>query len=677
MKKLLIYFSMLLCLQATAATTPQKVAPWKWVNPFSVTATRTFYISPTGNDANTTTQAQSQSTPWKTLGAHTGSLAAGDTVKFQCGGTYFDSIDNKTANTTLTSYGSGAQPNITGFYSVTTWTSLGNGIYESEAIPTNIGCRMVNINGKAYAMGRYPNANATNDGYLTFESHSGTTSITDNQLSTTAINSTYIGAQICLRVTHYQIARANITGVSGSTITFTGYAASNNSTSVADNYGYFVQNDIKTLDQFGEWYYNPSTKKIDVYFGSSGPTGNTVKIAVKDKLLLAHASNQTITGLTFSGSNYNIYSVFGISNLTITKCNLQFAGFINGLFGSTTHTTLLQDTVSWGHVTGLQWYVTNKDITVRQCVVSDICRFQGMFVKDPITSICGYAIEVGAADSSWVEYNTIKRIGYSGIQFMDGNWVYVRNNTIDSFVMILDDGGGVYDRDFSSTKAKHDRYVVGNIITNGLATGKGVTSNPAIWGGGIYHDDLTEKIVDSGNTVANTTFNGIYLHNNADITVSHNLFYNNAYAGLETQHENSSETVAGLIFRGNTVIAATTSQQFINHRSNWDDLKTAFSVIDSNYYGRFTNDNSSFTANYFQGTSQSLTFSGWQSYIGGEVHSVRTNIADMSKVILKTNLSLVVPKDYQVCTSSVGFDGKTITNKFSLNPYQSNAIIGR
>jgi hypothetical protein len=305
MKHLLSFLLILLAVQAMAA--------------------RVLYIAPTGNDANTSTQAQSQSTPWKTLGSHTGSLASGDTVKYQCNGTYFDSVAVTAGNVTLTSYGTGAQPNLTGFYTITTWTSLGGGIYESEVIPTNIGCGMVAINNKSYAMGRYPNAGTSNDGYLVWESHSGTTSITDNS-KPAAIDATYIGAQLCMRVAHYEIARANITGVSGNTITFSGFAASGGG-SLSDNFGYFVQNSKNTLDQFGEWYYNPSTKKLDVYFGSAGPTGNTVKVATRDKIIIPHASNLTLSNLTISGANFCIAGDWAESNLTVKNCNLQFANY--------------------------------------------------------------------------------------------------------------------------------------------------------------------------------------------------------------------------------------------------------------------------------------------------------------------------------------------------------------
>ena len=109
---------------------------------------RKFYFSSTGNDSYTVTQAQNQSTPWKTLvnlhkfangsspfGAAPNRAAAGDTFLFKCGDTFATGFGNSnddfgvvkwwkgvagytaptgTANAPIvfTSYGIGDRPNI-------------------------------------------------------------------------------------------------------------------------------------------------------------------------------------------------------------------------------------------------------------------------------------------------------------------------------------------------------------------------------------------------------------------------------------------------------------------------------------------------------------------------------------------------------------------------------------
>src|ERR1700712_4185143 len=102
---------------------------------FSVNAT-TYYISTSGNDANNGT---STSTPWKTLtklNSFFSSLKPGDNVLLNRGNVFYGSITvNKNGSSgapiTIGAYGTGAQPVVTGFTTVSSWTNLGSNIWES------------------------------------------------------------------------------------------------------------------------------------------------------------------------------------------------------------------------------------------------------------------------------------------------------------------------------------------------------------------------------------------------------------------------------------------------------------------------------------------------------------------------------------------------------------------
>src|SRR5690242_17362675 len=129
---------------------------WLFVLSAMTAHAKTFYFSDSqGNDANTSTQAQSSSTPWKSLSQlSNAAIATGDSVLFKSGDVFFGSIE-LLKGLKFNSYGTGKMPEITGFYQVTSWTEnpAGSGIYESEQLPTGTTLNMVNINGKAYAMG--------------------------------------------------------------------------------------------------------------------------------------------------------------------------------------------------------------------------------------------------------------------------------------------------------------------------------------------------------------------------------------------------------------------------------------------------------------------------------------------------------------------------------------------
>ncbi len=83
---------------------------------------RRFYISRTGNDANTFTQAQNQATPWASLAKVNTSFSSflpGDTISFRCGESFSGNlIINRSGLSTnpivINSYGVGAKPKFTG-----------------------------------------------------------------------------------------------------------------------------------------------------------------------------------------------------------------------------------------------------------------------------------------------------------------------------------------------------------------------------------------------------------------------------------------------------------------------------------------------------------------------------------------------------------------------------------
>src|SRR3989339_2020685 len=182
----------------------------------------TYYISSTDGDDTCTGLSQSPYTtgvtacPIKTLTKlNTKTFSPGDSILFKKGDTFYGSITVSQSGTagnpiTFSSYGSGEKPIITGFTDVTSWTNLGNNIWESTSpVSTLSTLNMVTINNVNTAMGRWPNADNTNGGYATLESHSGSTSITDNQLMETPYN--WTGADIINKVAFYILNRSTIT----------------------------------------------------------------------------------------------------------------------------------------------------------------------------------------------------------------------------------------------------------------------------------------------------------------------------------------------------------------------------------------------------------------------------------------------------------------------------------
>ena len=168
---------------------------------FGLTANaKTYYISNSGNDGNSGTDP---STAWQTINKVNsfGSFAPGDSILFNRGDTFYGSISISNSGSlgnpiTFGAYGSGANPVITGFTTVSAWTNLGSNIWESTlSVSTLPSCNMVKINGVNTPMGRYPNA-----GYLPFQSDNNSSYITSSSLTGTP---NWTGADVVIKKDRY------------------------------------------------------------------------------------------------------------------------------------------------------------------------------------------------------------------------------------------------------------------------------------------------------------------------------------------------------------------------------------------------------------------------------------------------------------------------------------------
>ncbi|HWH63907.1 MAG TPA: hypothetical protein VNS50_11560, partial [Ginsengibacter sp.] len=259
MKKLLVILSLFLsqCLSAT-----------------------TYYVSVAGNGTNNGT---SISTTWNLdkLNSAFSRLSAGDNVLLKRDDIFYGTLTaNKSGASgspiTIGAYGTGANPVITGFTNVTAWTNLGSNIWESaSAVSTLSTCNLVVINGVNTAMGRYPNT-----GYLTYQSAASNTSITSGSLTGTP---NWTGAELVIRKERWILDRNTVTSQSGGTLNYSGGGYNGKA-----NFGFFIQNDVRTLDQQNEWYYNPSTKKIRIY-STTSPRG--IQVSTVDNLLYINSKN--------------------------------------------------------------------------------------------------------------------------------------------------------------------------------------------------------------------------------------------------------------------------------------------------------------------------------------------------------------------------------------------------
>ena len=233
------------------------------------TQAKNYYISQTGSNIN---NGLTPATAWQTIAKVNASftvIVAGDSILFKCGDTFYGSVVIAKSGTSslpivISSYGTGAKPIISGFTTLSSWALVSTGIYQAAVNAKNT-VNMVTLNNQPQAVGRYPNADAADGGYLTYTGFTGNTAYTCAALSGT----NWSGAEVVAKKEGFILERDIITTQSGGTITYRGIASINPRNGVSlpttppsAGFGLFIQRDPRTLDKEGEWFFDTPAKNV-------------------------------------------------------------------------------------------------------------------------------------------------------------------------------------------------------------------------------------------------------------------------------------------------------------------------------------------------------------------------------------------------------------------------------
>ena len=585
-------------------------------------ATNYYFSAVSGDDSRSSIQARSPSTPWKTTGklnSFFSSLQPGDSVLLKRGETFFGSITVTKSGTAalpivIGAYGTGNKPVITSLVTLTGWVSKGNGIWESYNSSLGTTLNTVLLNGVAQEMGRYPNSNVANKGYLILESHTSN-SITDNELNSSP---NWTNAELVIRKARWVTDRCTITNHSGNTITFTG----GSSYSPRDKFGYFIQNDIKTLDKLGEWYYNPLVKKLSVYFGSNTPSSYVIQATTISNLITASNFRYVaFVNLNVKGANSNGINIKEGSNIAIKNCDISFSG-VNGV-SAYYHPrfTIENCTITNSNDNGITMGYSGDNAVIRNNKITNTSIFVGMGGNGDSKGFGIYCVGKGTT----IEYNEIRNTGYVGINF-NGDYTIVKNNVIDSFCLIKDDGSAIYTFTGSANNVTYTgRKIIGNVILNGVGTPEGVSEYAPLVEG-IYMDDNASGVEISSNTVANIPGKGIFLHNARNMVVTNNTVFNNTVQ-LCTQHDAKGDAIKNCTITKNIFFAKLATQDVADFRSIAND-NGLMGRFDSNYYARPIDDriiiNNSYVNSSAVRVTEDLDLEEWQAKYNIDKASKRT-----------------------------------------------------
>ena len=644
-----------------------------------------YYFSASGNDNN----AGTESSPFQSLNKiNSLSLKAGDRLLFRRGDMFagtFTVTTNGTSSSPISfdAYGNGNKPILTGLSDATGWTSIGNNLWESSALSNGGSSAMiVLINGVSVPMGKWPNGyradpcgwrvyNSANSSSLTDKGDAGSCRSPNMQ--------NFVGGTLVIRKDQYTIQKGTITSQSG-----TGTGATFNYTPFSDQnverynsgYGYFIQNHINTLDAQNEWYYNATTKKLDVY-SNTAPTN--VKIATITTIAdLSNRSYITLNNLVFQGANLDLITANGGSNIAVLGCDLQFAG--NTAFWANKIDNLIFQncTVSDNNNMGIFIAAVNSTGNViSNNTIRNTGVYAGMQTQDSHTIVesCNSVLAFGGLT---FKNNTIINSGYSAIQFKGSN-VLIQNNYIDSTCITKDEGSSIYSYVGAADNTAYTNQVIdANIIINavGALAGKPSTKGDAK---AIYMDINVRNVNITNNSIANCANFGICMQDNQNDLVTGNTIYNCGNAAIAMWSDALGVIpLNSITLRRNVLVTHTPNQGFgTAYYQTIGNSYTDFGTSDSNIIATPVNDvNAWYTASAGP-TYNHFTLSDWKSRTGHDQNSrqspkTTSNASDLRFEYNETTS----PKDISLGNATyMDMLGKTYSGKITLQPYTSVILI--
>jgi parallel beta-helix repeat protein len=538
----------------------------------AVAAQDVYHVdSETGADANPGT---SPTAAWRTLArvnAAQKQLRAGDRVLFRAGQVFTGALKLETPGVTYGRFGEGASPEITGFIPVTNWKPIGSGVWEASVPSAATPLAAVSIDGTLRPMGRTPNT-----GFLRIDSHVGKASITDADLPASP---DWTGAEVVLRKYRWVIDRSRITKHAEHTLTY----AATSAYDAIDGHGYFLQNDARTLDAFGEWFFDAAAGTLRVHFGAFEPSRVKVRVSTVNTLIAA-AGRQDLTfeGLTLTGANKAALLIDGAERITLRDCGIRESGF-NAIQGGRVRGFRMEEsTIEDTNNNGITLNDNASNIVLRRLTVRRTGMHPGMGGSGDGTY--NAVVVLGGSDIVIEDY-VITDTGYLPIHFA-GSKVVVQRGFIQGFASVKDDAGAIYTWTGATDRTPvSDRTIADNIILDGKGAPGGAVGETKAYG--IYLDDAASRVEVRGNTVIRTDA-GLFLHNAHHCTITRNTFFDNAVQLLITHDDIAPEAQAeirGITFTDNRLISRTPWQPVLSAKSTEDDF-AKFGTFERNVYAR-------------------------------------------------------------------------------------------
>jgi parallel beta-helix repeat protein len=542
----------------------------------------TYYISNKGKDSH---DGKSKVSAWSSLqklsdSAH--GLQAGDSILLERGGSFKGQLHIVNSDIYVGAYGIGNNPIITGSIEIKNWVLIKKNTWRAVCIDCADEPGDLFLNKIVQSLGRYPNT-----GYLAFTSSTfSQPSVTDTTLQ--FADGFWNKATLIVKSSRWTLDNLSVTNYKNKTFT----TSTAPSYPLQNGFGYFIQSHPATLDQHGEWYFNPDTKEIFLYLNTgAGPSKNLIEVSMLDVGLKAiNINNIVVENLLFIHQRLVGVQLKECYSAVLNNIGIHHSSG-NGMEAKDCKNLRVENSrIANSNNNGVEWSNNSGGIFTNSSV-SNTGIHPGRGKSGNGTHIALHITSDNVpAEPNLFQHNTIDGVGYIGIDFRTGN-TQIKNNTIRNFCLIKDDGGGIY----TWNNTAGNNIIEDNIVENGIGSGEGTSRPNQLFVSGIYIDDRSGRVLIKGNTISNCATSGIFLHNSKSISIYNNTLRSNGtclalkekgelYIKLDTFGRLGGQVNLQLLVSNNTWIAETDGSYCVYLSAKKKSDLADLGVFSSNQY---------------------------------------------------------------------------------------------
>jgi hypothetical protein len=576
----------------------------------------TYYISPTGNNANSGT---SPAQAWQSISRlmqSIYSLQPGDAIRFERGGVYrgefiIPSSGTSAQKITVGAYGTGELPVISGSDLVTGWSQHSGNIWRA---PVNGTVKYVYVNGQPMTLARYPNS-----GWLRNDQGSGT-QITDSEL--TQPNGYWTGATAVIRSSNWSYDAVTVNAHNGTTISFPNIYFNLSHY----EWGYFLCNKLSELDMPGEWFHDAANGQLYLWApNGADPSTLTVEAGVREKGITVYWQREhvNISDLQFQHQRVAGIRIDGAAHVAVNGCT--FRELHQGISSYGNNNTYLNNRFEDTFASGA--HLIDNNSTFQDNTMERIAMRAGQGENN-----WGYFGLRLDGDNNIIRSNRLKDIGYIGLS-MDRNCL-VEKNVVDNATALLNDGGGIA-FDHADGMIIQDNIVL-NIIGS-LESSAPDFENYRLISHGIYFGNTAIKnTIVRRNTVAHCMGSGIHVdHTMVSMgnQIVANTLFNNAIQLSVSDYSNYNGPGAtppyhvpsyNGVYTGNILYCMTKDQLCMKQYNVYANTPVDFGTFNNNRYFNPYNELGIWVHNTFNGQQQFMTLEQWRTTRNEDANSSRS-----------------------------------------------------